>query len=56
MYSNLEDMLVKVVKKENYDEELKCVVAFYKDDFNQAQLSMQFKLLSSNISSDSPQD
>lgn len=56
VYSNLEDLLVKAVKKENYDEELKFVVEFYKDDFNQDQLSMQLAVLSSNISSDSAQD
>ena len=32
MYSNLENVLVKAVKKENYDEELKFVIDFYKDD------------------------
>ena len=34
VYSNLENVLVKAVKKENYDE-LKFVVDFYKDDFNE---------------------
>ena len=53
--SNLEDLLVKAVKKKNYDE-LKFVVEFYKDDFNQDQLSMQLGVLSSKISSDSAQD
>ena len=53
VYSNSENVLVKAVK-ENYDK-LKFVVDFYKEDFNEDQLSMQLEVLSSNISSDSAQ-
>ena len=58
VYSNLEGicMLVKAVRKDNYDEELQYIVDFYKGDFNYDQLSMQLGVLSSNISSDSAQD
>ena len=54
-YSNLEGMLVKAVRKNNYDE-LQYIVDFYKGDFNHDQLSMQLGVLSSNTSSDSAQD
>ena len=56
MYSNFEGVLVKAVRNDNYDEELQCIVDFYKGDFNRDQLSMQLGILSSNISSDSAQD
>lgn len=55
VYSKLEDVLVKGVKNQNY-EELKCVVDFYKDDLNFDQISMQLGVLSGNISSDSAED
>ena len=32
VYSNLECVLVKAVKKDNYDEELKYIVDFYKGE------------------------
>ena len=41
VYSNLEGMLVKAVRKDNYDEDLQYIVDFYKGDFNRDQLSMQ---------------
>ena len=56
VYSNLEGMLVKAVRKDNHDEELQYIVDFYKGDFNRDQLSMQLGVLSSNVSSDSAQD
>jgi len=39
VYSKLEDVLVKAVKKQNFDEELKYIVDFYKDDLNFDQLA-----------------
>ena len=45
VYSNLEGMLVKAVRKDNYDEELQYIVDFYKGDFNRDQLSMQLGAL-----------
>ena len=56
VYSNLECVLVKAIKKDNYDEELKYIVDFYKGDLNHDQLNMQLGILSSNISSDSTKD
>ena len=59
VHSNLEGMLVKAVRKGNYDEddeELQYIVNCYKGDFNRDQLSIQLGVLSSNISSDSAQD
>ena len=56
LYSNLEALLVKAAKKENYNEELQCVTDFYKDDFDHDQLNMQLGVLSSNIPSELAQD
>ena len=49
MYSKLEDLLVKEANKEEIKEEMKLVIEFYKDDFNEGQLKMQLGILSSNI-------
>ena len=46
VYSNLECVLVKAVKKEIYDEGLKYLVDFHKDDYNHDQLKMQLGVLS----------
>jgi len=56
VYFNLEEVLVKVVRKDNYDEELQYVVDYYKGDLDHEQLSIQLGVLSSNTSSDSTQD
>ena len=56
LYSNLEALLVKAVKKEKYDEEFQFVIEFYKDDFDHNQLNMQLGILSSNIPCESAQD
>ena len=54
VYSNLEGVLVKAAKIDNYDHELQYyVVDFYKGDSNREQLSVQLVVLSNNISSDS---
>ena len=49
MYCKLEDLLVKGAKKEDFDEELKFITHFYKDDFHSSQLEMQLKVMSSNL-------
>jgi len=56
VYSNLEGVLFKAVRRDKYDEDLQYVVDFYKGDLDCQQLSMQLGVLSSNISSDSAQD
>ena len=56
MYSNLEGVLVKAAKKDNYDHELQYVVDFNKGDLNREQLSVKLGVPSNNISSDSAQD
>ena len=56
LYSNLEALLVKVAKKEKYDEEFQFVIEFYKDDFDHNQLNMQLGILFSNIPRESAQD
>ena len=49
LYSKLEDLLIKAVKKENYDEEFEFVTNFYKDDIDPDQLKLQLDVMSSNI-------
>ena len=41
LYSKLEEVLVKAAIKENFDEELKFVIEFYKEDFDLRLLGMQ---------------
>ena len=41
----LENLLLKAARKEDYSIELKYVVDFYLDDFNEASLSSQLQLL-----------
>ena len=53
LYSKLEDLLVKAANKEGYDEELKFVTDFYKEDFDPGQLSMQLNVMSCSIPFDS---
>ena len=56
LYSNLEALLVRAAKKENYDGEFQFVIDFYKDDFDHDHLNMQLGVLSSNIPSELAQD
>ena len=45
----LENLLLKAARKEDYSEELKYVVDFYHDDFNESSLSLHLELLSTAI-------
>ena len=56
LYSNLEALLVKLAKKEKYNEEFQFVIELYKDDFDHNQLNIQLRILSSNIPCESSQD
>jgi len=40
LYANLQNLLMKATKKENYSEELQFVTDFYRDDLDQDQLNM----------------
>ena len=55
VYSQLK-LLVKGAKGEQYEEELKFVTDFYKEDFNTSQLDLQLRIMSSNITSESSKD
>ena len=47
--SNLESLLVKAANSEEYEEELKFIVDFYKEDFNPDQLKLELNILSCNL-------
>ena len=49
VYSKLEELVLKAVNKESFEEELKFLIDFYKDDFNEGQLRVQLDILGSNI-------
>lgn len=49
MYSCLESLLIKAVKKENYSNELQEVLRVYKHDFNASNLSTHLSILGSTI-------
>ena len=44
MYRNLETVLVNAANKKEYIEELKEILAFYSDDFNEAELRTQLQI------------
>ena len=45
MYRNLETLLVNAAKKKEYTEEFKKkILAFYSDDFNEAELQAQLQI------------
>ena len=52
LYEQLEDLLVKSIKGENYDDCLTAVTAFYTTDFDPAQLKLHLAVLSSNFPAD----
>ena len=41
IYSNLENLLVSAANNQRYDDQFTDVVAFYGDDFDSSQLSVQ---------------
>jgi len=49
MYSNLETLLMKAVKKEDYSNELEVVLRVYKDDFNASNLTTHLNILGTTI-------
>ena len=49
MYENLENLLLKAVKQESYEEYLTAVTEFYTSDFDPAQLKLHLYVLSSNF-------
>ena len=49
VYSKLEELVLKAANKESFEEELKFLIDFYKDDFNEGQLKVQLDILGSNI-------
>ena len=49
-YKVLQDLLLNVAKGVPYDEELKVVTNFYKDDFNVASLKVQLELFATGYS------
>ncbi len=51
MLKNLEELLLKTVRNEDYSSELDFVLSFYKDDFVHASLRLQLELLSTSFSS-----
>ena len=50
MFSNLETLLMKAVKKEDYSNELEVVLKVYKDDFNASNLTTHLNILGTTIS------
>ena len=48
---NLEDLLLKAVRNEDYSSELDFVLNFYKDDFVRSSLRLQLELLTTSFSS-----
>ena len=49
-YRNLQDLLIKAVKRENYDDCFSFVCSFYGDDINPDQLRLHLDILSTNFS------
>ncbi len=49
IYRNLEALLLKAAKKENYFAELKEVMDFYGNDFNESELSTQLQIFGTNF-------
>ena len=50
-YKVLQDLLLNAAKGVPYDEELKVVTNFYKDDFNVASLKVQLELFATGYKS-----
>ena len=46
MYSNLQDLLMLAARNEDYDDKLKAILDFYKEDFNEDSLKSQLKTFS----------
>ena len=46
MYATLEQLLIKAILGESFEEELQKVIGFYNDDFNDGILRVQLRTLS----------
>ena len=55
-YRKLEELLVNAANKEPYDEHLKQITNFYKEDFDTRILELQLDVMACNIPRDSPTD
>ena len=53
-YRNLEDLLLKAVRNEDYKECFSFVSSFYKDDINAAQLRVHLSILQANFKGERP--
>ena len=53
IYSKLEELITKAANKEEFQEEIKFVTDFYKDDIDPELLNTQLSLLSCNLPPDS---
>ena len=49
LYSNLEQLLLKAVRKENYSSEFDFVTKFYESDLNVHALEMQLQIFATNF-------
>ncbi len=52
VYKNLQNLLLKVVNKDNYEAELSNVIEFYGSDFDGPLLETQLTVLSSNFNTE----
>ena len=49
MYRNVQDLVLKAAKGEDYQDQLDFVTHFYSSDFNPQRLNMQLQVLSTNF-------
>ena len=56
MYALLEQVLLKAAKHNEYKEELKEVIQFYKEDFGESLLRLQLLNFSINLQSSAKKD
>ena len=56
MYALLEQVLLKAAKHGEYEEELKEVILFYKEDFDESLLRSQLLIFSINFQSTTEKD
>ena len=52
IYRNLESLLLKAANKEDYSAELREVMNFYGDDFNESELSTQLLIFGTNFATE----
>ena len=49
MYVQIQNLLLFAADKQDYEQELKQVLDFYKDDFDEDGLRLQLKIVSANF-------